>query len=52
MGGKENDNVFVSLTPGIRTHISGGYFLLGFEVPVTGPDTFENRVTFMYIRGF
>jgi len=52
MGGAENDNVFVSLTPGIRTHMSGGYILLGLEIPVTGPNTFENRATFMYIRGF
>jgi len=50
--GGANSNVFVSLTPGIRTHMWGGYFLLGVEVPVTGSATFESRTTIMYIRGF
>jgi len=52
MGGGANGNVYVSLTPGIRAHLSGGYVLLGLEIPVTGPDTFENQATIMYIRGF
>ena len=47
-----NNDVYVSLTPGIRTHVAGGYFLLGLEVPVVSQKAFEHQLTFMYIRGF
>jgi len=52
MGADEN-HTFLSLTPGIRTHVGRGFFLLaGLEVPVVGPRPFEQRATFAIVRGF
>ena len=46
-------HTFVSLTPGLRTHLGNNVFLLaGYEVPVVGPLPFENRLTFLLIKVF
>jgi hypothetical protein len=43
----------VTLTPGLRTHLGNNWFLIGgLEVPVTGPKPFDERATFVLIKGF
>ncbi len=43
---------FVSITPGIRTHLGGDlFFLAGVEVPVTESD-FSERVFVQLVKGF
>ncbi|MEE9397644.1 MAG: hypothetical protein V3V31_11600 [Methylococcales bacterium] len=52
-GGQSLDNVTVSLTPGIRTHIADNAFiLLGVELPVTNPDPFDYQVNLLLVKGF
>lgn len=44
---------FVSLTPGMRTHLGNNYFFLaGYEVSVVGPRPFDDRLTFQFIKVF
>ena len=44
---------FVSLTPGIRTHLGRNFWLLGgVEVPVTGPLPFQERFTLLLVKGY
>ena len=46
-------HTFFSLTPGFRTHLGGEYFLAGgYEIPLTGPRPFGNRLTFFFVKGF
>lgn len=46
-------NTFISLTPGVRTHLFDNVFLLSaVEVPVSGPDSFDNRFLVQIVRGF
>ena len=47
-----NEHTFLSLTPGIRTHLCDNiFFLTGTEIPVSGPDSFDVRYLFMIVRG-
>lgn len=45
---------FVSLTPGMRTHVGGNLFLLaGVEFPVTSTrDSFQQRFIVQLVQGF
>lgn len=45
---------FVSITPGLRTHVGGNLFLLGgVEFPVTNrATTFDQRYTIQLVQGF
>lgn len=46
-------HAFFSLTPGFRTHLGGEYYLAGgYEIPLTGPQPFSNRLTFFFVKGF
>ena len=46
-------HAFFSLTPGFRTHLGGEYFLAGgYEIPLTGPQPYGNRLTFFFVKGF
>jgi hypothetical protein len=46
-------HTFFSLTPGFRTHLGGEYYLAGgYEIPLTGPRPFSNRLTFFFVKGF
>jgi Putative MetA-pathway of phenol degradation len=48
-----NDSTSVTLTPGVRTHLGNDWFFLaGVEVPVTGPLPFNERFTFVLVKGF
>lgn len=48
-----NDNTFVSLTPGFRTHLGHNWFwLTGVEVPVTGAKPFQEALTLVLVKGF
>ena len=52
LGGR-NRNTFLSFTPGFRTHLGRDWFLLGgVGVPVAGPRTFNERLTFVLVKGF
>jgi hypothetical protein len=47
------DNAFISLTPGFRTHLGNDWYLLGgVEFPVNGPRAFNERITFVLVKGF
>jgi hypothetical protein len=51
--GATDDHTFLSFTPAIRTHLGNNlFFLAGYEVPVTGPETFDQRVIFAIVKGF
>lgn len=51
--GATDDHTFVSFTPGIRTHLGNNYFFLaGVEVPVTGPQPFDERIILVIVKGF
>jgi hypothetical protein len=42
-----------SLTPGFRMHLGRDYWLIGgVEVPVVGPRTFAEQLTFLLVKGF
>jgi hypothetical protein len=44
---------FLSVTPGFRTHLGRDFWLLGgVEVPLTGPHPFEERLTFLLVKGY
>jgi hypothetical protein len=46
-------HTFVSLTPGIRTHLGHNiFFLAGYEIPLAGPLPFDDRLTFVLIQVF
>jgi hypothetical protein len=46
-------HTFVSMTPGMRTHLGDNvFFLAGYEVPVAGPTPFDQRLLFLIVRGF
>ena len=48
-----NKTTFLSLTPGFRTHLGHNFWLLGgVEVPLTGPKPFDERFTFLLVKGF
>lgn len=49
-----NANSFVSLTPGMRTHLGGNLFLLaGVEFPVTPQrESFNQRFILQFVQGF
>ena len=52
-GGSSLDDVVVSLTPGIRTHIANNTFLLlGVEIPVTSKDAFDYQANILLVKGF
>lgn len=47
------DNTFVSITPGIRTHLGNNWFFLaGVEMPVNGPRAFDDRLVFVLVKGY
>ena len=47
-GGHGNDQTFLTLTPGIRTHLAREwYFLMGYEFPIVGPKPFDDRFIFV-----
>lgn len=47
------NSAFVSITPGFRTHLGRDWYLLGgIEVPVTGPKPFQERFSFVIVKGF
>ncbi|MDB4778080.1 transporter [bacterium] len=47
------NQTFLSLTPGIRTHLFDNIFLLSaLEFPVSGHDSFDNRLLIQIVRGF
>lgn len=49
----ENTKTFVSITPGIRTHLGRGWYLLvGLEVPVTANAGFSERINLQLVKGF
>jgi hypothetical protein len=50
----ENGPTFVSVTPGVRTHLGGNLFLLaGIEIPVTNSSRFFNEgFTVQLVKGF
>ncbi len=45
---------FLSVTPGVRTHLGGNLFALaGIEIPITNSSsTFRERFTFQLVQGF
>ena len=45
---------YVSITPGVRTHLGGNLFALaGIEIPLTDPDnSFRERFIFQLVQGF
>jgi hypothetical protein len=48
-----NNNAFMSLTPGIRTHLGRDWFLLfGVDIPVTPNAGFRERFNFVLVKGF
>ncbi len=53
LGNRTNDNVTVSLTPGLRTHIVNNTFLVfGLDIPVTNPDPYDYQVNLLLVKGF
>jgi hypothetical protein len=49
----QNTYSFVSLTPGIRTHLGRNWFFLaGLEIPVTANAGFSERLNFQLVKGF
>jgi hypothetical protein len=47
------DSTLVSITPGIRTYLGKNFWLLaGVEVPLTGAKPYNDRFTFLLVRGF
>jgi hypothetical protein len=43
----------VSITPGFRTHLGKNWWLLGgLEIPLTGPKPFNDRFTFVLVKGW
>ena len=47
------DHTFVSLTPGVRTHVGDNAFLVtGVEVELTNPDVFDQRYLLLLVVGF
>ncbi|MFO0864706.1 MAG: hypothetical protein U0744_08660 [Gemmataceae bacterium] len=52
-GTGNNHNAQLSLTPGIRTHLGRNWFFLaGIAVPVTGLKQYDERYTFVLVKGF
>ena len=46
-------NTILTLTPGTRSHLGGNiFFLNGLEIPVSGPNPFDTKAIFMFVRGF
>jgi hypothetical protein len=46
-------NVFMSITPGIRTHLGRDWFLLfGVDIPVTANAGFRERFNVILVKGF
>jgi Putative MetA-pathway of phenol degradation len=51
--GTADEHTFLSITPGIRTHLGHHwYFLAAYEVPLVGPRFFDQRVLAGLIREF
>jgi len=47
------DSSFFRVTPGIRSFVGWGtYFIVGYEIPVTGPRPFDQRLTFILSKGW
>lgn len=52
-GVADDRNFSVSITPGIRTHLGKNWFFLaGVTIPLTEPQTFNERLTFVLVKGF
>ncbi|HEV3023489.1 MAG TPA: hypothetical protein VGX76_13540 [Pirellulales bacterium] len=46
-------HTYVSLQPGFRTHLGKDFYLAGgYEVPVSGPHLFSDRLTVFVAKGF
>jgi hypothetical protein len=51
--GRGPETTFLSITPGFRTHLGKDFFFIaGYEVPLVGPRPFEERLTFVLVKGF
>jgi hypothetical protein len=52
-GLNSSNATFLSVAPGIRTHLGGNWFLLaGLEIPVTNNQAIRERLTFVLVKGF
>ena len=53
LGGEDNDQSVVTITPGVRTHLGQAtFFLAGVEIPVSNPNPFAQRVILQIVKGF
>jgi hypothetical protein len=52
-GENSSDHTFLTLTPGIRTHLGRDWsFLAGYEFPIIGPKPFDDRLTLILLKGW
>ena len=53
LGGDANDTGFLSVFPGIRTHLGDAlFFLTGLEIPVSNPNGFDQQLVVQIVKGF
>lgn len=51
--GTANEHTFLSITPGVRTHLGHNwYFLAAYEVPVVGPRGFDQTILAGLVKGW